>query len=97
MPTYHLIGAALSIAVTFVVMALLSHWLAWRITGQSYLMPMLLGLAAACTLAAFAAWLPQQGLSLLGAGVVRLCIGGALLGAIYLVLSRRPTTTPCAR
>ena len=96
-PTYHLIGAAVSIALTFVVMALLSHWLAWRITGRSYLMPMLLGLAAACTLAAFAAWLPQQGLSLLGAGVVRLCIGGALLGAIYLVLSRRPTTTPCAR
>ena len=92
-PTYHLIGAALSIAVTFVVMALLSHWLAWRITGQSYLMPMLLGLAAACTLAAFVAWLPQQGLSLLGSSVVRLCIGGALLGTGYLILSRRQTTT----
>lgn len=95
-PTYHLIGAALSIAITFVVMALLSHWLAWRITGQSYLAPMLLGLAAASMLAAFAAWLPLQGLSLLGAGAVRLCMGATLLGAGYLILSRRQITSSCA-
>ena len=95
-PTYHLMGAALSIAVTFVVMALFSHWLAWRITGQSYLVPMLLGLAVACTLAAFAAWLPRQGMSLMGASVVRLCIGGALLGAIYLSLFRKRSSRPCA-
>ena len=88
-PAYHLIGAAVSVAITFVAMALLSHWLAWRITGQSYLAAMLLGLAAVGLLAAFVAWLPQQGLSLLGAGAVRLCMGAALLGAGYLTYARR--------
>ncbi|MES2715834.1 MAG: oligosaccharide flippase family protein [Pseudomonadota bacterium] len=95
-PRYHLFGAAAAIVATFVVMALFSHWLAWRVTGQSYLGPMLLGLLGASALAAFAAWLPGQGLSVLAAGAVKLGIAAALLVAIYLVKVRKPVRPPCA-
>lgn len=59
-PTYHLAGAASAIAITFLAMSLLSHWLAWRVTGQSYLRPMLLALAGASALAVFVGWLAAQ-------------------------------------
>ncbi len=56
-PHYHAMGAASAIAGTFAATAFLSHWLAWRLTGQSYLGPMLVGLSLAAALAAVAAWL----------------------------------------
>lgn len=60
-PRYHAMGAAMAIAGTFTAMTLLSHWLAWRVTGQSYLAPMLGGLLAAAGIAVLSAWLPSLG------------------------------------
>ena len=95
-PAYQLIGAALAIAGTFLAMSLLSHWLAWRITGQSYLAPMLLALAGAGLLAAFAAWLARQGLSLLGTVAAKLGVGVLVLATTYLFNTRKQTASPCA-
>ena len=60
-PRYHALGAAIAIVCTFTAMTLLSHWLAWRLTAQSYLSPLLGGLATAAGLAAAALWLPMLG------------------------------------
>ena len=94
-PSYHLIGAALAIAGTFTTIALLSHWLAWRITGQSYLVPMLWALAGAIAVVIFTAWLQRQGLSLLLASGLKLVVGAALLVTAYLFHTRKQLPTPC--
>ena len=60
-PRYHAAGAAAAIAGTSVAMTLLSHWLAWRVTGHSYMAPLLGGLIAATGIAVLAAWLPTLG------------------------------------
>lgn len=60
-PRYHALGAALAVAVTFTAMTLLSHWLAWRVTGRSNLLPIGMGLAVATGLAVVAAVLPSLG------------------------------------
>ena len=95
-PAYHLMGAAVAIAGTFAAMSLFSHWLAWRTTGQSYLVPMLWALAGASALALFAAWLQRQGLSLLAASGLKVAVGAALLGTTYLFYTRKQQPTPCA-
>lgn len=80
-PRYHATGAALSIALTFLAMTLLSHWLAWRVTGQSYLAPMLGGLLAAAGIAALAAWLPSLGWSALATTGLKLALFATVAGA----------------
>ena len=81
-PRYHALGAAVAIAVTFTAMTLLSHWLAWRVTGQSYLLPMLGGLLAATGLAAVAAWLPALGWPAWLSAGVKLLLFFTLAGAV---------------
>lgn len=80
-PRYHALGAALAIAATFTAMSLLSHWLAWRVTGQSHLLPMLGGLATAAGLAAVAMWLPSLGWPAWLAAGVKLGLFACLAGA----------------
>ena len=60
-PRYHATGAAVSVGLTFLAMTLLSHWLAWRVTGRSALLPLLAGLSTAGGIALLAAWLPTLG------------------------------------
>ena len=81
-PRYHALGAALAIAATFTAMTLLSHWLAWRVTGQSYFLPMIGGLAGAMGLAAVAAWLPNLGWPVTLTISLKLVLFAALSGAI---------------
>lgn len=95
-PTYHLTGAAMAIAGTFMAMTLFSHWLARQVTGQSYLVPMLWALACAGALALFAAWLARQGLSLLVASGLKLLVGAAVLAVVFLFHHRKQTPSPCA-
>lgn len=95
-PTYQLLGAAWALAGTFIAMTLLSHWLARRVTGQSYLVPMLAALAAAGLLAAFAAWLPHQGLSPLGTVAVKAAVAAGLIALLYFGHFKKPSATPCA-
>jgi O-antigen/teichoic acid export membrane protein len=95
-PAYQLTGAALAIAVTFTAMSLCSHWLAWRVTGRSYLVPMLWALTGATMLTLFAAWLPDMELSLLAASGLKLAVGAAALATIYHFHTRQSIATPCA-
>ena len=95
-PAYQLTGAALAIAGTFTAMTLFSHWLAWRITGQSYLAPMLWSLAVAAALALFAAWLAHQGLSTLASAGAKVGAAAITTVAIFLIHSRKPIAKLCA-
>lgn len=81
-PRYHSMGAAVAIAATFTAMTLLSHWLAWRVTGQSHLLPMIGGLAVAVGLAAVAAWLPGLGWPAMLTISLKLVLFASLSGAI---------------
>ena len=81
-PRYHATGAALAIAGTFVAMTLLSHWLAWRVTGQSYMAPLLGGLVAATGIALLAAWLPTLGWTAALTAGVKLVLFATLAGAV---------------
>ncbi|MEO6407257.1 MAG: oligosaccharide flippase family protein [Burkholderiaceae bacterium] len=82
-PRYQLYGAALAIGAAFFVMALLGQSLARRLTGISYLRPMLSALGAACALAGFAAWLGALGLDLPVAIGVKLGVAALFLGALH--------------
>ncbi len=56
-PQHGLIGAATAIVLAFMTCTLLSHTLAWRLSGQSHFGPMGLALLTACSVAALAAWM----------------------------------------
>ncbi len=81
-PRYHATGAAVSIGITFLSMTLLSHWLAWRVTGRSTVMPLLGGLAAACGIALLAAWLPTLGWSATLTAGFKLALFASLCGVL---------------
>lgn len=95
-PKYHLMGAAVAIACTFLAMSLLSHVLAWRVTGQSYLAPMLAALATVSVLACGAAWLARQTWSAPLTWGLKALVGTALLAAALFIHNRKPSTRPCA-
>ena len=95
-PTHQVTGAAIAIAGTFLGVALFSHTLAWRVSGQSYLGAMLCGLAGASALALFAAWLPHQGWPLLAQGGLKVAVGVGVLALIFLSHTRKRTPTTCA-
>lgn len=94
-PRYQLHGAALAAACTFFAMTLFSHWMAYRVSGQSYLRPMLLALAAISALAFFVAWLQRQGWSLTANLTIKASIGAAMLASICLIYIKRTTAKPC--
>ena len=94
-PLYQLHGAALSIFGAFCAMMFLSHWMAHRVTGHSYLAPMLLALTAICFLALFAAWLQRQGFSMLTSVSLKVAVSALIFASIYLFQIRKTLVKPC--
>lgn len=94
-PLYGLYGAALATAGAFFAMTLLSHWIARRLTGHSYLAPMLLALAASCGLAVFVAWLQRQGFAIGTTAGLKLAVGVLIFSTIYLRYARKAAAKPC--
>jgi len=94
-PLYQLYGAALAIAGASITMALLSNWMAYRVSGYSYLKPMLLTLAAVCVLALFAAWVQRQGLPTLTSISLKVGAGALVFAAMYLFLAKKPPAALC--
>ena len=91
-PLYHLHGAALGTCVAFFAMSILSNWMAHRVTGRSYLAPMLLALTATCFLASFAAWLQRQGLPMLTLVSLKVATSALIFASIYLFQFRKYVT-----
>lgn len=94
-PQYQLYGAALAISGAFFVATLVSHWLAHRVTGHSYLAPMMLALVAICVLSSFAAWLQNQGLPIMTSVSLKLGVSALILSTIYLLYIRKALAKPC--
>ncbi|QTN24263.1 oligosaccharide flippase family protein [Rhizobacter sp. AJA081-3] len=95
-PLLHLPGAALSLLGAFTVRMLISHWLAYRVTGYSALGTMAASFAVLGAIAAFAAWLPQQSLAAAAAVVAKLLVVALALGlATFAYRKSRPP--PCAK
>ena len=92
-PTYHLLGAAVAIACTFMAMTLLSHELARRLTGQSYLAPMLFALTTVSLLACLAAWLAQQGWPAPWAIGLKVVVGATLLATGSVIHKRKSSAS----
>jgi O-antigen/teichoic acid export membrane protein len=94
-PTYQLYGAALAILGSFIMMTVLSHWMAYRITGHSYFAPMLLALAGICVLSFFATWLQRQDLSMPMSVGVKLALCALIFPLVYFHHIRRRRTHSC--
>lgn len=93
-PLYHLYGAALAISGSFFAATLLSHWMALRVTGHSYLVHILLALAAIFLLALFAAWLQRQGLPIIISVSLKSGISALILSTIYILYIRKAIAKP---
>lgn len=94
-PLYHLNGAAASVAGGFVVRMVISHWMAWRAGGASFVGPMVLWMTTLYLLASAVGWLQQQSLQFPAAFAVKLALATAiLLSATYIYRKTRPQ--PCA-
>lgn len=89
-PAYHATGAALAMALTFASMTLLSHVLAWRVSGRSHLLPYLASLLAAIALAALTIWLHAQALPWGVALGLKLSVLAGLAAAVAWRHVRRP-------
>jgi O-antigen/teichoic acid export membrane protein len=83
-PAYLLHGAALAILGSFFMMTVFSHWMAYRVTGHSYIAPMLLALACICVLSLFATWLQRQGLSMPNSVGLKLAFCALIAPLVYL-------------
>ncbi len=92
-PTYHLVGAAAAIAGTFMAMTLLSHELARRLTGQSYLAPMLTALTTVGLLACIAAWLAHQAWPAPLTVGLKALVGLAVLAALLAIHKRQTSAS----
>jgi O-antigen/teichoic acid export membrane protein len=94
-PLYQLHGAALASVGGFTAMTIISHWMAHRVTGHSYLAPMMLALAAICVLALFASWLQHQDFSIITSVGLKLVVSTLILSNIYILHIRKGLTKPC--
>lgn len=94
-PMYQLYGATLAIVGAFFVASLVSHWMAYQVTGLSYFAPMMLALASICMLATFTAWLQNQGLPLMTLVSLKLVVSSLILSTIYLLYIRKVLAKPC--
>ena len=93
-PQYHLTGAALSIAGAFFVRMLISHWMAYRVTGYSALVPTLAAIAALGTVASAAGSIRLQPLPIPLVFVAKGLVVVALLSCTYF-LYKKSFTGPC--
>ncbi len=83
-PQYELYGAALAISCSFFVATLVSHWFAYRVTGFSYLVPMMIALGGVGVMAAFVGWFQHHlGLSIIASISLRFGIGTLTLFIFY--------------
>lgn len=87
-PTLHGTGAALAVAGTSICTTIVSHALAWRVSGQSWFGPLFTGLLAAGALALAANALPLLGLDQAWLYGLKLLLFGAVAGGIALRLQR---------
>lgn len=90
-PLYRLFGAAFAMAAAFFAMALLSHWMARKVTGHSYFGPMMLAVSTICILAFFADWLQRQGISTPTLIELKIAITVMLFTPIFLYLKKSAT------
>lgn len=80
-PTYDLLGAAIAIACAFIAMTVLSHELARRQTGHSYLVPMLGAITTVGLIAGLTAWLAQQSWPAPWIIALKVAVGATVLAA----------------
>ena len=86
----------MAIAGSFLMVALLGHRAAFRVSGHSYLGAMLVALTAVCGLAALAAWLRLQHLPGWSAASIKGVVVVALGTAIYLLsYKKKAVFAPC--
>ena len=84
-PPYHLNGAAMSLVGAFVARMLLSHWMAYRLTGYASLRSMFGAMLAICTTASITGWIQFQGLPATTAIGAKLVMGALILSTTYLL------------
>ena len=94
-PRYQLQGAAFAIAGAFLATALLSHWVAHRSTGHSYLSTMLPALSAIFLLAVLADWLRREALPTLTDIGLKVGACALIFATIYRLNARKSLTKPC--
>ena len=94
-PLHALYGAALSVAGGFVVRMVISHWMAYRVAGTSFVTPMAAAFAGLSLLACTANWLQQQALQLPAAVGVKVLLAAAILLSTTLIY-RKSRPQPCA-
>ncbi|HZN87043.1 MAG TPA: lipopolysaccharide biosynthesis protein [Burkholderiales bacterium] len=95
-PRYQLHGAALSVVGAFVIRMLISHWMAWRVTGYAYVGPMLGAMAAVSALAWATGWIGFAALPEIAPAGVKAGLGALILLTTY-YLYRRLHSTPCVK
>lgn len=84
-PPYRLNGAAMSIVGAFVVRMLLSHWMAYRVTGYAALASMIGAMSAICLIASIAGWIQLQAPQTIAAVSAKVLIGALILSTTYLL------------
>ena len=92
-PQYGLHGAAIAVAVAFLAVTLLSHALAYRLTGHSYLRSMTLALGAACGVAAVAAWIERLDPPLAISIGIKIAVAGFLVATLLHFYVRKSSPT----
>lgn len=96
-PQWQLLGAAAAIAISCLTMALIGQWLARRVSGHSYLKPMLTTLAATAALGLFAHWLHDRSYSLTAMIGIKIAAVLLLTAPVYFLFTRENAVIPCAR
>jgi len=94
-PLHQLDGAALSVAGGFVVRMIISHWMAYRVAGTAFVVPMLTALTALCLLAWITGWLQHQPLQLAAVVGVKVLFAAAVLLSTTLIY-RKSRSHSCA-
>lgn len=94
-PRYHLHGAALSVLGAFAARMLVSHWMAYRVTGQAAFGTIFAALGGIAAIASFAALVHAQAThTLVGFGAKSLVAATTLVACFFLF--RKLRTPSCA-
>jgi O-antigen/teichoic acid export membrane protein len=94
-PLYHLHGAAIGILGALLTMTLASNWMASRVAGLSNHRPMLLAIASVSIMAFFAAWLRNQGFSIITELTMKIIVNLLILAGTYLMYLRKQHVKSC--
>lgn len=88
-PIHGIWGAAFAMAGAFCAHTVLGYVLAYRITGIAYLRPLLLACCGVCLIAVFAAWVQRLDISAAASFGIRSAVGMSIVGALFLIYSRK--------